>query len=927
MNGFLAQVAKDIYHSHMAEPEGLRIVFPSKRARLFFDQQLSELLDAPVWQPEYMSIDDMVQELSGMALADELRLITLLHEVYTKYHNEPLDKFYQWGLMLLSDFDTIDKYMVRADELYTNISDIKELDQQFEQYDSDERELILGFWRTFSSFSDQSTEQQKFLGIWRSLAAVYKEFSDVLGDLGIAYSGMQYRALAERVASADRNAPPIDSHTYCFVGFNALSESERVILNYFKERGNAHFYWDYDNYYTFSPERHQAGRFIERNISALGGHSGIDTDNFASPKQIRAVACPSDIMQCKVLYRELEDIFKRQGYIDKETAVVLTDESLLIPVLNSIPEFVGGVNITMGYPLFGTVPYTFTERLLELQNTANAEGFYHGAVVSLLRHPYLNGPQNMSLVELIHKGQYARVPAGFFAENPSTPLTDLVFRTSDTPVELGRHLIQVLESCYDLTLQDQGAKERRHFLFMIIDTIQKIESSVEQSSAELSFSIYVSLLRQKLRAMKIPYTGEPLGGLQVMGILETRCLDFENIIYLSVTDDNFPSTIQGSSYIPMNLRQGFALPVVADHEAVYAYYFYRSIQRCKNLTMLYCSSSEGLRSGEQTRYIYQLDYQSPHKVLHSDIILKVSPMAESDFKIEKTEPMLEKLRSHHFSPSQLKTFLDCSMRFYLRNVATVRQADELPEQGLSKAQFGNLVHKTIEALYRPLMPEADHQGRIRAITPTQIDHALSQALEEVAGQRHQNLGGAILLSCDVARAYVGYIIDYDANVSEPFRIEALEGPVVGIISGLKIGGFVDRVDRMASGDIRVVDYKTGRGDKTTLDDLASLLEPKGNRAALQTITYAHLLRQQFRCDVIPSLYICPKMYDHSFSPYLSPNNEPQNRFRLDGQTSQEFADIVSQIHDMIFDMSEPFSLTPDINQCQWCGYKRICGRR
>lgn len=926
MNGFLAQVAEHIYRNQMSHPAGLRIVFPSKRARLFFDEQLSGLLEAPVWQPEYMSIDDMVQELSGMALADELRLITLLHDVYSKYHDESLDKFYQWGLMLLSDFDTIDKYLVRADELYTNISDLKELDQKFEQYESTQRELIVGFWRTFSGARSQSDQQQEFLGIWRSLGAVYHQFKEKLSALGIAYSGMQYRALAERLALADKDFL-IDGHTYCFVGFNALSESEKVILNYFKESGTGHFYWDYDSFYTFGKDRHQAGRFIERNISQLGANQGTDTNNFTSPKMMRAVACPSDIMQCKVLYHELEEIFRRQGYIDKETAIVLTDENLLVPVLNSIPECVSGINITMGYPLFGTVPYTFTERLLDLQNTATTDGFYHGSVVALLRHPYINCLENDLLIELINKGQYTRVPKSFFTDNPSTPLATLIFTAVNTPLQLGQYLTQVLESCYDLTLDEQGAKERRHFLFMIIDTIAKLESSIEQSSAQLSFSIYVSLLRQKLRAMKIPYTGEPLGGLQIMGILETRCLDFENIIYLSVTDDNFPGTVQGSSYIPMNLRQGFALPVVADHEAVYAYYFYRSIQRCKNLTMLYCSSSEGLRSGEQSRYIYQLDYQSPHEVLKTDIILKVSPTASNDFIVEKSDSMLQKLRDHRFSPSQLKAFLDCPMRFYLRNVARVTQADELPEQGLSKAQFGNLVHKTIEILYSPILPKADHQGQIRSITPVQIEQAIKEALTQVAGQRNEPLSGAILLSCDVARAYVRYIIDYDANMSESFRIEALEYQVDGVISGLRIGGFVDRVDRLSSGDIRVVDYKTGRSDKTTMPDLESLLEPQGNRAALQTITYADLLHQEFKCHVIPSLYICSKMYDSSFSPYLAPNNEPQSRFTLDSQTSKEFASLILEVSDVIFDKSVPFERTDDTNQCKWCSYSRICGRK
>lgn len=944
MNGFLSEVANTLYRQYGAAVSELNLVFPSKRARLFFNKELQNMLQEPLWSPRYLSIDDMVEQLSPLARAHELRLLTMLYKVYSRYHTEDFDTFYYWGQMLLSDFDTVDKYMVDARMLYSNIADLRQLDALFVDPEGDDRRLILEFWRTFNASHAHSVEQSKFLEVWNTLFDIYSEFSADLRAVSLSYSGMQYRQVASTLRDATSIQSNIAEGVYCFVGFNALSTSEQVIFDYFKREAGAHFFWDYDRFYT-RDSRHQAGLFLGKNIARYGEAMGIgavaavSSDNFARDKHIEAIGAPSDIMQCKVLYAKLEEIYHRQGYVDKETAVVLTDENLLIPVLHSIPEVVQRINITMGYPLSGTVPYVLVERLLELQLRRREEGFYYRDIIEILSHPYLRNARSEAWTAAVRGGNSVYVDPSLM-QGWGDDIMGHIFTPVPVASEIGVYLLRVLEYCLGVgdDVIDDSYAERCEFITTIIDQIVRLDGAIAGCEVELTRSIYVSLLRRRLQGLKIPYLGEPLGGLQVMGILETRCLDFKNVIFMSVTDDNFPGSIGGDSYIPASLRQGFHLPTVADHEAVYAYYFYRAISRCSDLTLLYCSTADGLQSGEPSRYIYQLDFQSPHKVLYRSVTTSVTPRLATEINIEKSAMVTAELEVRRYSPSQINCFVECPLKFYFTYVERIKVDDEL-EVNVSKLEMGNLVHKALEILYTPILVTVDHQRSIRELfsehisigaagsksvsagSVSRMDTAVDQAIVEILNQRVQQTPGQGEMIRNIARKYVRSVVEYDARYSAPFRIQGLEQQVQGTLAGVSIAGVIDRLDRMANGDLRVVDYKTGPYDSATYEDVESLFGLKSNKAVLQTMIYSMILAEQEKCAVAPAIYACAKMYDPAqYSPYLNGELSYVN------DIADELNTHLQQTVHELKDTAVPFVQTTDMGRCSRCDYRIICKR-
>jgi len=973
MKTFVERAAAELYARYGAGISQMNLVFPNKRARLFFNEALSRQIDAPLWQPSYISIDDLVRELSSLTLADNLRLVTELYKIYNEIHPEPFDKFYQWGVLLLADFDMVDKYLIDPRRLYTNIGDLKEIDAYFEKegFDQHGMELAKQFWRTFNESKTESREQKNFIGIWQSLADIYRKFNERLCEIGIGYSGMIYRDVAERIKTAD-GAELFTGSNYCFLGFNALNECEKRLFAYMKDQAGALFVWDYDNYYLQAGGQ-EAGRFLRRNIASYGESIPIPSDNFVRPKTVEVISSPSDILQCKALYLELQDIYRRQGFVDKETAVVLTDENLLIPVLHSIPPEVDKINITMGYPLTGTVPYVLLERLLLLQERRKGSDFYHSDVQGILSHPYIL-EHGISLTTDINAEVASQgllyVSAERFAHDK---FLGLIFRPVSGIFELQDYLVGVLEKCSpenpaeDEELPRQQ-KERIEFLFVIISAILKLKSSIAQSGITLSSGVYSSLLRQMLRAQRIPYEGEPLGGLQIMGILETRNLDFENIIFLSMGDDTFPGNRGGSSYIPFNLRQAYGLPTIADHEAMYGYYFYRGIQRCSNLTMMYNSSSEDQRSGEPSRYIYQLDYESPHEVVRRNINLKIGRTEPAAINEPKTDAVLERLSGMAFSPSQVNRYVDCPLKFYFSEIQRLRPLDKI-EEDITRLDVGNVLHKTLELIYRPLIGDPDPRPRLGEVLKdrrTQND-LIDQAFAEIIGARNsdESRAGRIDMVRDVILRLVERIVSFDASFASPFVVENCEIPVKETLKlegmDVRMRGVIDRLDRIPDGAapgvdlVRIVDYKSGQGDSPLFGEIESLFtdtDPrevaspgalkyrKHNSAALQTLIYGVLLTENcpgpghhYLPRVSPALYITKSMNDPQFDPRLIRQDTSVRggdksvvAYMYD-ELVVEMKENLDKVFSEIFNPAVPFSQTPYVDEkCGYCDFRAICRR-
>lgn len=908
LRGFLEQSAEVLWQQYGERISTLKLVFPSKRARLFFAESLSKLISKPIWQPEYLSIDDLIWRLSPMQEADHLRLVAELYKIYGRYHTETFDKFYSWGVMLLQDFDTIDKYMVDARALFCNISDLHDIESRFAD-DSEELEIVRNFWRSFATGRIQSREQQEFLKIWRSLSDIYLEFKARLADLSIAYPGMAYRSVAESM-----DALYTDPHTYCFLGFNALNECEQRLFKFLDERDNAIFLWDYSTSYV-EDKRQEAGRFIRRNISCFPESFPLDS-RYNENLQIEVIASPTDVLQCKALYGILEDIHRRQGYVDKETAVVLTDENLLHQVITSIPECVERINITMGYPIVDTLIYNFLERLLQLQLRRHGSAFYHKDVIGLLSHPYLSEKGGVVTEELI--ANLTRSQRIYIEESDLGDIA-VVFTPQDSVEGLQSYFLGALS--FVSATEDA---ERREYTYLLISTISKLRATILSCTIQLTIPIYTMLLRQILRQVRVPYTGEPLGGLQVMGILETRNVDFRNVIVLSVNDDNFPGNRGGQSYIPYNLRQAYNLPTTTDAEAMYAYYFYRLIQKADNLTMLYTSATDEKSTGEQSRYIYQLESESQFNITRADISLKVERPSTSAIIVEKSADIISKLKRKRFSPSSLSRYITCPLQFYLRDVERVISSDGVDEE-FTKLDLGNALHRTMEILYTPIVGKVNPQSLIRRLDPIDIETTLDRVMGEMCTQLPDSQRGQIEIARGVILKYIGYIVGYDARRSDRYIIQSLEHDITCTLFGVEFAGTTDRIDRLEDGSIAIVDYKSGLGDDPVFRSVEQLFDAdKINKAALQILLYSVMYRDTELVDVVPQLYICRLMGNKDFSPLLESGGESLSIVSY--EMNQMLREHLQTLLKEIFDEGTPFTQRPNDRKCEWCDFAGVCSR-
>lgn len=949
MESFIGQVAESLYTRYGDGLSSLYILFPSRRARLFFADALSKLTSRPLWQPRYTSIDELMEEISGLRAGDPVRLVTELYKIYRTHHEETFDSFYFWGEMLLSDFDQVDKYLIDADMLFSNISDLKVLESDFSYLSEEQIRIISRFWKSFGLEDEFSPEKQQFVRIWRSLAPIYHAYNDRLFSLSLAYTGMMHRRAAELIREG-RVLSPAEPRRYVIAGFNALSECEKILFDYLKNTASVDFFWDYDDYYLKDPDQ-EAGLFQRENLRRYPSAdlSVNDGNAFSSRKEVVAVSAPSDSLQCKYVYDFLEDTARIEGRTpDKETAVVLTDENLLVPVLYSIPESVENVNITMGYPFRQTLAYSFVERLVELQSRVRRRGgrvlFYHADVTGLLTHPFVAcGEYERTAREIA--AEVLRKQQVYVAGNkfPQGGILADIFSPAEGWQALQEYLLRILSSVARLPYEGEDAALRLEYFSLIADQLHKLRNSLEQCDLDLSVPIFTSLLRRMLQKMTVPYEGEPLSGVQVMGILETRNLDFEHVVILSVNDDTFPGNrAVSSSFIPYNLRLAYGLPTPMHHEGVYAYYFYRLLQRARRVHLVYCSRSDDKRTGEPSRYIYQLKYESPHRVEERKMTVDVNLAPPEPIVVEKRGDVARALDEfltaggRTLSPTSFYTYLECPVKFYFHAVARLRKEEELTEE-IDSPMFGTILHRAMELLYRPLVGMDNPGPEIRAlIRSAKVDDTVNRAVCEMFLKDEradpEEFGGGVLLVRDIVARYInGCLLPYDAGRGD-FTIVQLERRIEASFpfgSGAKVcfSGLADRIDRARNGLVRVVDYKTGAPhiEFNGVDALFSKRREERSSAVLQTLLYAMMLNRSEGADVQPSLYYIRNLNAEHYSPLLQDKSlgRPVERY---SDYRQEFEMRLKRVLEELFDRDIPFRQCDDPVCCTWCDFREICRR-
>ena len=946
MKGFISELAERLYDRYGDEVSSLRMVFPSRRARLFFSDALASVARRPLWQPRFESLGEIMERVAGMCLSDEIKLVTELYKVYSRYHDESFDAFYFWGGMLLADFDQIDKYLIDADMLFSNMGDLKALESDRSYLTAEQIEVIARFWRSFGLESEFSEEKERFMTIWRSMADVYHGFRDRLREQGLAYEGMIHREAAERLSGEEAVEWSDDPQArYVVAGFNALSECEKRLFRRMYGSGRVEFYWDYDDYYVGNPD-YEAGLFLRENIRNFPSPSGerLSCDRFRRPKRIEIVSAPSDSMQCKYVHEFLSGLIERGIRPGKQTAIVLTDESLLLPVLYSIPEQIEQVNVTMGYPLRQTMAYSLVE--LQSRRKPGRDGepmYYHSDVTGLLLHPYVRAcdPAAAGLAAEILRRQSIYVRRSMLVPGS---VIDPLFAPAGSWQELSAYIRDSLSLVILHAASADDVRQRREFFSVIVDRICRLENSLAGSGLEVTTPVFASLLRKMLQDVRIPYEGEPLSGVQIMGILETRNLDFEHVLVLSVNDDTFPGNrAVSSSFIPYNLRYAYGLPTPQHHEGVYAYYFYRLLQRAETVHLAYCSRSDDKRTGEPSRYVYQLEYESPHRPLRRAIRLgvnltKTEPVSAS--KTGRTARILEEYLDgggRSLSPTAFYQYVECPLRFYFRHVAGLKPVEEIAEE-VDLPMFGTILHRAMELLYMPLLGDPSPQRTIASLPGTPaVKEAVVRAVNEEYLQdpkaTEEEYGGSVLLVRDVVRKYIdSCILPYDAS-QRGYAVERLEAPVEyrvplerdGRVRSVGFAGKADRIDRLSDGALRVVDYKTGKPHNRFRDVAAlfSSVAAERSPAVLQTLLYAMMLSQSENCDVQPALYYVRSMQDERFSPLLVEGDRPVLRFSdyresLNGHLQKTLSEL--------FDFSKPFEQCEDRSVCAYCDFREICRR-
>jgi len=972
MKGFLKQVATHLFDKHRDNISQLTLVFPNRRGGAFFTNYLNSLVTIPLISPEIITINELFSALSPLHVPDRLSLIFRLYKVYREStkSKELFDDFYFWGEMLISDFDQVDKYLVNAHDLFTNVTDLKEIDARFDSLLDDEKERLGNFWKTLSD-KEKTPNQQEFIRLWEDLNGVYEKLRISLLNEGLAYEGMLYRGVVEQMIKNEGSS--FDGKHFVFVGFNALNKCEEELFDYLRNNEKASFYWDYDNYYL-EDQTQEAGYFLRKNLIRFPHKDYIPECKSltSSPKTMKIVNIASQVGQAQVAGAELLSQFSGELNFD-ETAVVLCDEELLLPVIDALPENIEKVNVTMGYPLKMTPVFSLVSQLIDLQknarNSSGAFSFYNKDVLRVLSHQLVidfEPLKSKELIELILKDNAIYLTEKELSGND---LFRQLFVAPQNIIDLSDYFLGILKTVFlhwekksdDETNRnlfsasevtpDENSAIYREYLYQSWLAVNRLKDilvndgiKVFESDNFVSKEAFFRFLLQYLSGLAIPFDGEPLEGLQIMGILETRTLDFKNLIILSMNDGIMPKISSTGSFIPYNLRRVFGLPTIEEQNAMYAYYFYRLLQRAENVTFVYDSGAGGLFTGEKSRYLYQLQLESPFKISETNMVFSVENIAVQPISIVKDEKVMIRLNNYlngqrRLSPSAIDKYLTCPLQFYFRYSAGLDEPDEVSEE-VDAMIFGTLFHDAMENIYKPYIDKTIDSDIITKIIKNQelISDTIIASFRTVyfkgmKADEKVSITGRNWLIYEVVKKYVNRLLEVDRKRT-PFEIIGLEKKVQTTISinelkqNVLIGGTIDRIDRK-DGRLYIFDYKTGSAELSfpMLNSLFDKENKTRNKAAFQTLVYSYILHenQPAITNIHPGIYSLRGIFEDDFDPSLRSKeigNQPVEFVAI----SDQFEDHFKVLLEEIFNLEIPFVQTENEEHCKYCSYRQICRR-
>lgn len=959
MESFLKLVAADLYKHTEGNLAHTAVVFPNKRAGLFFNEYLAQESDSPIWSPAYVSISELFRSLSPWEVGDPVKLVCELYKIFRRetQSTETLDDFYFWGEMLISDFDDADKNRVDTDKLFSNLQDLRNIMDDYTFIDDEQEEAIRQFFQNFS-IERRTALKERFISLWNVLGNIYKGFRESLASQNIAYEGMMYRHVIEHL---DVDKLPYEK--YIFVGFNVLNKVEHTLFTQLKDVGKAVFYWDYDEFYMKENRQavtHEAGEFIRRNLRDFPSPlSGELFKNLSKPKEVHYIASSTENAQARYLPQWIRNNLTTP---EKETAVVLCNEALLQPVLHSLPAEVKHVNITMGFPLSQTPVYSFLIALLELHTHGfnfKSGRYTFQSVVTLLKHPYtrqLTGQAELLEKELTRNNRFYPLPGELgkdeFLTRLFTPLSgnlNLCIRLSET--------LQQVASIYQANTsgtEDTDAFNQlyRESLFKAYTTINRFRTLIEEDELTVQSETFRRLLVKVLSTTNIPFHGEPAIGMQVMGVLETRNLDFRHLVLLSVNEGQLPKSGGDSSFIPYNLRKAFGMTTIEHKIAVYAYYFYRLLQRAERITLMYNTSSDGLNRGEWSRFMLQFLIEWPHPITRQFLEAGQSPQGTSSITVEKTPDVMRQMQSlfdvranpkAKFSPSALNYYLDCPLKFYYRYVAGLSAPDEVSAE-IDSATFGSIFHYAAEHIYKDLTTHGKviNKEALETLLRNEVklqdyvDTAFKKLFFNVPQNEKPEYNGVQLINSAVIARYLKQLLQNDLRyapftfiasemeVDEPIDIQTPKGVIKS-----RIGGIIDRMDSK-DGTLRIVDYKTG-GDADTPPHVESLFIPDKKRSnyVFQTFLYAAIMcRKQPTMKIAPALLYIHRAATETYSPVIQMGEprKPKEAVEDFSKYEKEYRERLQGLLEEIFNPEKSFTQTEIIEKCTYCDFKALCKR-
>ena len=957
MDSFLKSVAEDLYKKLGLGIQHCAIVFNNKRPALYLQKHFADIVGKPFFAPSFYTIQDLFDQAVIENIADPYLQFFTLHKIYNELlidEGLPIlssSQFYPLAKIILSDFSQIDNDLVNADALYKEMADIATINLEFDFLTPEQYSFLSQFWASYSE-GKHKRQQELFILMWRRMPKLYHRFHEALAANGWITHGGSYRKLAN--IAIEENPFFEQYNKIVFVGFNALSKAEEQLFVKLQKAEKALFYFDIDEYY-YNDLMQEAGFFLRKNIHRLHLKNEFTkaTNYFTTQNhKIDVYKVQGQSTQAKILNQLLSKEYQQQEQ-ENTTAIVLADESLLIPTLQTIPSKVGGdsvvLNVTMGFPLAASTVLGLVKLWLDCQKTMIASHDLHKHTTSYVTYIQLESFLTHPLIH-ISREQKKLIRAAVLRENlvwvPQNRLSrrggvlEFFFTQIKEPAQLVSSLAEMLQVVLNILSGTKQLKEiDAQLLVATIRELNKLNESISRFLEGEAHHFVASLILKAVSDIAVPLSGDPLYGIQVMGLLESRNLNFNKIIFLGFNEGVVPKTSLGNSFIPDSLRRAHGLPVLEILDSISAYMVYRLVQRAENISIVYNNLTGESTSGEPSRFLKQLEYESPFQFDYHELALGIRTEEKREITIDKTHPLIqEKLQlflkgKKYISPSALTTYIANPVDFFFRYIAGIEEPDIVTEIVDAK-EIGSILHLAMELFYEPVVANVVTKEWI-VLNRSSNELLIKKAFFKVRKVENINtyeFAGVQLVVLAIVKAYMDIILDEDERYA-PFTLIALERKIKstvdfkvnGKMEGITINGTIDRIDEK-DGITRIVDYKTGSDKLSFTDDMKQLFSIDGksnNKALIQTMIYTYALEQFDKITgVQPVLYVVKTMSESGIY-FYNKRNKLELQFLED--IKPEFEYYLKATLEELFDESIPFRVSQAADNYSYSKYKTLFG--